>query len=259
MHGKDNTFKDVFVRRHKVENSLRWLILNNPLYKDVRINTLALNSLDVNSIPDDLLSVETDVPHDGVDPENINNIGEPHNSDDYSNDDIVYNKDSEMSSFLQLQEAEQQEEDAMLEKLQNQIMDWPSVENEPLSEFTTPFLATLNFPTLFSDSDGDPTNPAILREVSFADKVKHLIKLGRKVNKKWTFPFASHPRFSYWALNMIQRKRMSQQASVFIKQNPGEAHLTAKELHDLANTNNGSALLSQVFRYAANITRMPSY
>ena len=79
--------------------------------------------------------------------------------------------------------------------------------------------------------------------MSFADKVKHLIKLGRKVNNKWTFPFASHPRLSYWALNMIQRK-----------QNPGEAHLTAKELHDLADTNNGSALLSQVFRYATNIT-----
>ena len=101
----------------------------------------------MNSIPDDLLSVETDVPHDGVDPEIINNIGEPH-SDDYSDDDIVYNKDSEMSSFLQLPEAEQQEEDAMLEQLQNQIVDWPSIENEPLSEFTAPFLATLSFPTV---------------------------------------------------------------------------------------------------------------
>ena len=171
MHGKDNTFKDVFVRRHKVENALRWLILNNPLYKDIQIDTLALNSLPVNSIPNDLLSVETDVPHDGVDPENINNIGEPHNSDDHSNEDIVYNKDSEMSSFLQSPEAEQQEEDAILEQLQNQIMDWPSIENEPLSEFTTPFLATLSFPTLFSDSDGDPTNPAILREVSFKGSV----------------------------------------------------------------------------------------
>ena len=138
----------------------------------------------MNSIPDDLLSVETDVPHDGVDPEIINNIGEPHNSDDYSDDDIVYNKDSEMSSFLQLPEAERQEEDAMLEQLQNQVMDWPSIENEPLSEFTTPFLATLSFPTLFPNSDGDRINPAILREVSFADKVKHLIKLGRNVNNK---------------------------------------------------------------------------
>ena len=117
MHGKDNTFKDVFVRRHKVENALRWLIHNNPLYKDIQIDTLALNSLPVNSIPDDLLSVETDVPHDGVDPEIINNIREPHNSDDYADDDIVYNRDSEMSSFLQLPEAEQQEEDAMLEPL----------------------------------------------------------------------------------------------------------------------------------------------
>ena len=123
MHGKDNTFKDVFVRRHKAENALRSLIHNNPLYKDIQIDTLELNSLPVNSIPDDLLSVETDVRHDGVDPEIINHIGEPHNSDDYSDDDIVCDKDSEKSSLLQLPEAEQQEEDAMLEQLQNQIMD----------------------------------------------------------------------------------------------------------------------------------------
>ena len=58
---------------------------------------------------------------------------------------------------------------------------------------------------------------------------------------------------------MIQRKRMLQQASVFIKQNPCESHLTAEELRDLADTNNGSALLSKVFRYAANITGTPSY
>ena len=239
---------------------MRGLIHNNPLYKHIQIDTLALNSLPGNSIPDDLLSAETDVPHDGVDPEIINNIGKPHNSDDFhSDDDIVYNKDSEMSSFLQLPEAQQQEEDAMLEQLQNQIMDWPSIENEPLSEFTTPFMATLSFPTLFPNSDGDPTNPAILREVSFSDKVKHLIKLGSKVNDKWTFPLASHPRFGYWALSMVQRKRMLQQASVFIKQNPGEAHLTSEELRELVETNNGSALLSKVFRYAANITGTPSY
>ena len=164
-----------------------------------------------------------------------------------------------MSSFLLLPETEQQEEDAVLEQLHGETMDWPTIENEPLSEFTTPFLATLSFPALFPNGDADPTNPAILREVSFAGKVKHLIKYGRKLGNKWTFPFSSHPRFSYWALNMIQRKRMLQQASVFIKQNPGEAHLTSEELRQLVESNNVSALLSKVFRYATNITGTPSY
>ena len=31
---------------------------------------------------------------------------------------------------------------------------------------------------------------------------------------------------SYWALNMIQRKQILQQSGIFLKQNPGEAHLT---------------------------------
>ena len=58
---------------------------------------------------------------------------------------------------------------------------------------------------------------------------------------------------------MIQTKRMSQQASVFIKQDPGEAHLTSEELREMVETNNDSTLLSKVCHYAANITGTPSY
>ena len=47
---------------------------------------------------------------------------------------------------------------------------------------------------------------------------------------------------------------MLQQASVFIKQNPGEAHLTSEEPRELVETNNASALWSKLFRYAGNIT-----
>ena len=201
-----------------------------------------MNSLHENGIPDDLLSVEAGEPVENVRKSEIfDNANEFAISDDSHSDvDVVYNKDSGMSIFLQLPETEQQEKDDLLEQLHNQIVDWQTTENEPLNEFTTPFLAMLSFPTLFPNSDADPTNPAILREVSFAEIVKHFIKYKRKVGNRWTFPFGSDPRYSYWALNMIHTKRMSQQASVFIKQDPGEAHFTSEELRKLVETNNDS-------------------
>lgn len=42
MKGKDNTFKDVSVRRHMVQNALTWLINNNPHYQDVHLNQQCL-------------------------------------------------------------------------------------------------------------------------------------------------------------------------------------------------------------------------
>lgn len=73
------------------------------------------------------------------------------------------------------------------------------------------------FPTLFPDGKGDPTNPAILKNATLKEKVKHLIKFEEKKDSKWIYRFANHPRFSYWALNMIQRKQILQQTGIFFK------------------------------------------
>ena len=92
--------------------------------------------------------------------------------------------------------------------------------SSPLNEFNTPYLASLAFPTLFPDTKGDPTNPAIIREIAksetenFADKLKHLIKFAEIDDKgKWFYRFASHPRFSFWGFNMLYRKRLISQGN----------------------------------------------
>ena len=115
------------------------------------------------------------------------------------------------------------------------------------------------FPTLFPDGKGDSTNQALLRDVPLSEKFKHLIKFAEKVDGKWVYRFASHPRFSYWAFNMIQRKRTLQQSGTFLKQNPGEAHLTIEELREMATSNNTSAFMSKVSRYVANIAGTNAY
>lgn len=115
------------------------------------------------------------------------------------------------------------------------------------------------FPTLFPDGKGDITTPSVKRDVLFCNKIKHLLKFGECVNGHWVYRFANHPRFSYWALNMIQRKRALQQSSVFIKQNPGESHLTIEQLRDMASDNSSTAFMAKLSRYVSNITGSNAY
>ena len=90
---------------------------------------------------------------------------------------------------------------------QQNSMDWPTIGDQPLNEYHTSHLATMAFPTLFPDGKGDPLDPSLLREVSLLEKVKHLSRFAEKTdNGQWVYRFARHPRFAYWAFDMIQRK-----------------------------------------------------
>ena len=254
MKGKDNNFKNISVRRQKVADALRWLINNNPHYKDVKINQHSLNCLPDHGVPHDIVSVETEDDHtESCEPD----LG-PQNAED-----IVYNEQTEMNSFLPIPQCEQQEIQAIQQQLSstynNQVMSWPTVDNDPINEYTTPFLATLAFPALFPDGKGDPTNPALNRDVQLAERIKHLLKYAEQKDGRWLYRFASHPRFAYWAFNMIERKRILQQTGIFLKQNPGEAHLTIEELQEMTANNSANVLLSKMSRYLANISGSNAY
>ena len=239
MKGKDNSYKDLTVRRQNVADALHWLLNNNQHYRDVVVNQNSLNYLPENGVPQDLLTVETE--SDDTDSSYLN--FSPQNDED-----IVYNEQTEMNSFLPIPQCQPQEIEAVQQQLHvscthtnsHQDMHWPSVDKDLINEYTTPFLATMAFPTLFPDGRGDPTNPCLFRDVSLAEQIKHLLKFAEKKDGKWFYRFASHPRFAYWALNMIQRKRVLQQTAIFLKQNPGEAHLTSEELKEIAANNSAN-------------------
>ncbi|CAB3984730.1 Hypothetical predicted protein [Paramuricea clavata] len=256
VKGKDNTFRDVTVRKQKVHNALVWLINNNPHYSELTINEEALNSLPENGVPPDLMTVETD--DDIVSDDNCSlDAGPP---TDNPSEDIVYNHSTEMSSFLPVGEQQQQQIEAVRNQLsENEPMPWPSVENEPLNEYQVSHLATMAFPTLFPDGKGDPTNQGLLRDVPLQERIKHLLKFAEIIDGKWVYRFANHPRFSYWAFNMIQRKRILQQSGIFLKQNPGEAHLTIDELREMAASNSANVFMSKVSRYVGNIAGTNAY
>ena len=58
---------------------------------------------------------------------------------------------------------------------------------------------------------------------------------------------------------MIQKKRILQQSGIFLKQNPGGAHLTIDELREMAASNNANLFMSKVSRYVGNIAGTSSY
>ena len=115
------------------------------------------------------------------------------------------------------------------------------------------------FPTLFPDGKGDPTNQALLRDVPLHERIKHLLKFAENIDGKWVYRFASHPRFSFWAFNMLLRKRTLQQTGMFLKQNPGEAHLTVDELREMAENSDTTVFMSKISRYVGNIAGTDAY
>ena len=104
MKGKDNTFKDIKVRRQKVHNALSWLVNNNLHYKHINISQHALETLPVDGVPSDLMTVESDG-DDLSDEITLPDLG-PSND---NNDDRVYNQETEMSSFMLVCEKQKQE------------------------------------------------------------------------------------------------------------------------------------------------------
>ena len=74
----------------------------------------------------------------------------------HDGEDIIYNEDTEMSSYLPVSRHELKENYNFQQQLSCATINWPSVD-EKLNQFTKPFLA---FPTLFPDGKGDPTNPS---------------------------------------------------------------------------------------------------
>ena len=122
-----------------------------------------------------------------------------------------------------------------------------------------PYFATMAFLTLFPDGKGDPTNPSLNRHLPFSQSIKNLLKFGEFLGGKWVYRFAKQPCFSYWALNMVQRKSTLQQSSVFIKQNPGDAHVTIEQLREMGSHHASTNFMTKILRYVGNITGSNAY
>ena len=143
-------------------------------------------------MPSDLhtIKINADVPLETFDQDSNETVAE----------DQIFNKHTETSSFLPQCLNVQLEKDAIQKDFScEDKINWPTIGQLPINEHTTPFLATMAFPTLFPDGNGDPTNPSLNRDISLSSKIQHLMKFAELINSRWVYRFATHPRFSYWA------------------------------------------------------------
>lgn len=205
VKGKDNTFKELTVRRENVNCSLHWLVKHNPLYENTTIDYECLASLPSDGIPMDIHQINCT--------DNNKNYDIDPDRGPLDVDEIPFNDGTELSSTIINPVALKPQKQLITDELlQKHKFNWPSRNSNPLNE-----------------------------------------------NGKWTYRFASHPRFAYWAFNMIQRHRPLSQGSIFLKQNPGDAKLTVEQLQQMLQSNNYSTLMSKLMHYAKNVTGSNSY
>ena len=239
--GSNDTHADFRVCRERVLTAIQWLQQHNPCYSDITINHTNLESLPENGIPDGLLEVEA--------------LDTSNNTDEESNGD-----DHDSHSFLPLPVAQETEDVAISSTIHDSYpLGWPGLHENAINEFSTPYLATICFPTLFPYGSGDPTNPARARGVSLTEALKHLNKFGEFIDSKPVWRFASHPRFPYWGLNMKQRHQLLSQTSVYLQQHPGDANLTIDDLRSMVNTMPAQLMMNRLQRYASKIQGSSQY
>ena len=252
-YGADNTHKDCRVRRQKVMQAITWLKENNPYDSDIVIDEEALQRLTDDGVPDNLPSLHFEENEEETERQELTEQGPPQSN--------ANGGEQESRSFLPLQQAQQREQEAIRAFINGEDpLDWPSNEGEPINEFHTEGLATMAFPTLFPYGKADPTNKRRRREVTLTEGMKHLIKYAeRSSTGQFVWRFASHPRFTYWALNMKQRHQLLSQAHIYLTQNPQDANLTTEELQQMVQQMSTQQLMNRLQRYVAKIQGTRQY
>ena len=187
FEGKSEYSKEFRLRQEKVLFALLWLVKNNPLCKEI---TIDFNRIKAVPIDGQILIQSVDFKDF-----DSNDIMPDRGPVDFESalDDIENDKEL-LSSFLPESLSQPKENDRINRCFSEATSDHQSeishgspanvveLGDEPLNEYTTQYLASLSFPTLFPDTLGDPANNGIRREISdnetdaFSQKLKHLIK-----------------------------------------------------------------------------------
>ena len=111
---------------------------------------------------------------------------------------------------------------------------------------------------------GDPTNPNHPRAIGFKhlhDAIAHLLRVAYlKPDGTWEYPFAEHPRFGFWALNLLQRRSAISKANVYVKQSKVDEEMDVIELLKLLNENKKPpSVLRHLQSWSSKITGTAAY
>ncbi|KAK6988989.1 hypothetical protein R3P38DRAFT_2413215, partial [Favolaschia claudopus] len=225
--------EDFQVRRAAMSSWLKYLEEVHPTfrYRRVTIDWERVNSFGHNEdVQNRLQNISVNEMHAGLEegPPQFGNEAPPEQTFSAG---FAPNIQPPETEFEQLQRARQAaaglppELNPQVPPAREQILTMPAVRGTPLSEHENHKIAIDAFPTLFPTGQAD-FNELRNQKVSMEDWAAHLMRYkdGR---------FAQHPRFRYWALNTIFRRRAKEASRWYAKSHPDDGSLNVEEIREM--------------------------
>jgi ATP-dependent DNA helicase PIF1 len=240
-----STYKDFRVRKHKVFAFLRYLKLHNPYYTHITICSPDDVDLPLDGSILDRLPVVQSLSQDGPTPPPTKASIEI--DANFTPDQLS----GEQNTFLPGFFPGPSEIDAICDGMQrahlshplhNQLpvpLPWPAT-GPPLSEYSTEGLWSMAFPSLFPTGRADFTMPR-RKHLALYEWVRHLMRY--KDSR-----FATHPRFRFFALNMIFRHRAMEQGRFLFLRSIGNRNMTVGQLKQALAADDGRQLAMKIVR-----------
>ncbi|EDO32927.1 predicted protein [Nematostella vectensis] len=123
------------------------------------------------------------------------------------------------------EEAHRQDNNALRNGAQRPVIPWPSTDETPASEFSTPYFFTMAFPCLFPYGLGD-------FHINRPRTAPHLHEWAEHLEWYQDGRFIKHKVWKFVVHNMIMRKRALEQSGYYVDQQLGDPHMTVADLQE---------------------------
>ena len=247
-----STYKDFRVRKHKVLAFLRFLKDHNPFYSNVSIRPaqdvdLPLDGDVLHRLPHVTTatgtsdtSVPSPAPSCAVLDDTVSSSYVP---DTLAEEHNVFVPGAFLGTS-ELDSIRSGIRELGLDASDGHPLPWPS-SGPAFSEYTTDGLFTMAFPSLFPFGLADYSTPRCSK-LELYEWVKHLMRYRDS-------RFATHPRFRFFALNLIFRHRAMSRGKFLFTRDVGHRNMTVGQLRNTLAGNNGAQLASKIIRCVQSI------
>jgi hypothetical protein len=239
-----STYKDFRVRKDKVFRLLRFLKEHNRFYSDITIRRPETVDLPDDGSILDRLPITEPREDNPLQPALPNRPPQSHTSDEEPvSQELAHEQNSFVPSLAPLPSEQDAITTAMndsgLASTSDAPLPWPPT-GPALSEYSTLGLFSMAFPTLFPLGLADISLRRD-RKIELHEWVKHLMRYRDS-------RFATHPRFRFFALNIIFRHRSMQRGKYLFSRNISHHNMTIGQLREALSRHDGPHLAADIVR-----------
>ena len=231
----ESKYRDFRVRRAAIQQWLAFLSNNHPTFQQqVQIDHGVLDQLPEDECVHERVKIvsvqemDGDLFEESGPPEDDN-----HDGDNIENEQPIYS-----NGFIPNVHETMTVMDQLRTALPPVILTMPQLRNTPINEHTGRAIAVDAFPTIFAYGKADIT-AVRNQQVSLEDWAGHLLRYRDG-------QFARHPRFRYWLLNTIMRKKAKSASTWYVNSHHGDRDLSIEEIRDMVQAGQSEALAKRV-------------